>query len=86
MAGTVGMWAVTVRLLNIALPKPGADLFRFGNRNKSAVAESLRGLGNDTNDGVRTLVSDKKALYVGTANPMNLHPDGGWELLQLKKD
>ncbi|WP_174256908.1 hypothetical protein [Myxococcus xanthus] len=44
------------------------------------------GLGNDTNYGVRTLVSDKKALYVGTANPMNLHPDGGWELLQLKKD
>ncbi|WAM28076.1 MULTISPECIES: hypothetical protein [Myxococcus] len=75
-----------LRLLNIALPKPGADLFRFGNRNKSAVAESLRGLGNDTNYGVRTLVSDKKALYVGTANPMNLHPDGGWELLQLKKD
>ncbi|NVJ07059.1 hypothetical protein HUW63_17645 [Myxococcus sp. AM001] len=75
-----------LRLLNIALPKQGADLFRFENRNKSAVAESLRGLGNDTNYGVRTLVSGKKALYVGTANPMNLHPDGGWELLELKKD
>ncbi|WP_261771456.1 hypothetical protein [Myxococcus virescens] len=43
-------------------------------------------MGNDTNDGVRTLVGDKKARCVGTANPMNLHPDGGWELLQLKKD
>ncbi|WP_044889416.1 hypothetical protein [Myxococcus hansupus] len=75
-----------LRLLNIALPKQGADLFRFEHRNKSAVAESLRGLGNDTNYGVRTLVGDNKALYVGTANPMNLHPDGGWELIQLKKD
>ncbi|WP_434345877.1 hypothetical protein ACN6A1_28770 [Myxococcus virescens] len=50
------------------------------------MAESLRGLGNDMNDGVRTRVSGKKALDIGTANPMNLHPDGGWELLQLKKD
>ncbi|ATB46157.1 hypothetical protein MYMAC_001749 [Corallococcus macrosporus DSM 14697] len=75
-----------LRVLNIAIPKEGADLFRFEGRNKSAVAESLRGLGNDTNYGVRTLVSGRKALYVGTANPMNLHPDGGWELLQLKKD
>ncbi|MBW1860307.1 MAG: hypothetical protein JRI70_09620 [Deltaproteobacteria bacterium] len=29
------------------------------------------------------MVSDDNALYLGTSNPMNLHPDGGWELIEL---
>jgi len=32
------------------------------------------------NYGARNLLSDGRDLYVGTANPMNLHPNGGWEL------
>lgn len=65
------------------IPLEGADLFRFGNPGDAA--ESLTGVGNFTNYGVRTLVADELNLYVGTANPMNLHPDGGFELLQLTK-
>jgi len=41
------------------------------------------GVGNITNYGFRTAASGK-ALFLGMANPMNLHPDGGWEFLELK--
>jgi hypothetical protein len=66
-----------------SVPTEGADLFRFDNSWSPARAESLDGIGNFTNYGIRTMVSDERALYVGTANPMNLHPWGGWELRGL---
>lgn len=69
--------------LGAIVPREGADLFRFSKKTGPWVAESLTGVGNDTNYGIRTMVADDRALYLGTANPMNLHPDGGWELLRL---
>lgn len=66
----------------------GADLFRFVSSKYAAVAESLNGVGNFANYGIRTVVSDD-ALYLGMANPMNLLTDpmlGGWELLRLTAD
>ena len=73
------------QLGSTVFPKEGADLFRVGEDSCGAVAESLTGVGNDTNYGVRTMTTTERALYVGTANPMNLHPDGGWELLELTR-
>lgn len=72
--------------LGARLPREGADLFRFEDARSPAEAESLTGLGNDTNYGFRTMQADAEHLYVGTANPMNLHPRGGWELLELTPD
>jgi hypothetical protein len=46
---------------------------------------SINGLGNNLNYGIRTLVSDDTGLYVGTANPINLAPLGGWELYRIRK-
>lgn len=75
------------------LPPPafvGADLWRFPGARSRALPESLGGVGNAYNYGVRTMVAAPDALYVGTANPINLatdpddgRPDGGWELLAL---
>jgi len=67
----------------------GADLWKFPNANSPASAESRFGVGNFLNYGVRTMVGSKNALFVGTANPMNLRtnsanpPLGGFELLDL---
>jgi hypothetical protein len=66
----------------------GADLWRFDGANVPAQAESVDGLGNSLNYGIRTMVADSHHLYVGTANPMNLktapgQPAGGWELRML---
>lgn len=67
----------------------GADLWRFPSAEAAAVPESIEGVGNYTNYGIRTMVVDD-ALYLGTANPMNLltdpndsAPEGGWELIRL---
>ncbi len=77
-------------LLQIANHFYGADLFRFANADSRAVPESQSGVGNYTNYGIRTMVADEDAIYLGTANPMNLltntgddKPEGGWELRSL---
>lgn len=70
----------------------GADLWRFDSPKKPALPESRTGVGNHLNYGVRNMVADD-ALYVGSANAMNLKTDpgtrrnpkpmGGWELRVL---
>ncbi len=69
----------------------GADLYYFPSAESPAFPESIDGVGNYTNYGIRTMISDD-ALYLGTANPMNLLtdpnddlPEGGWELLRLSQ-
>ncbi|GIG89268.1 PT domain-containing protein [Plantactinospora endophytica] len=68
----------------------GADLWVFDNPKKPAKPVSTTGLGNYLNYGIRTIVADRSALYLGMANPMNLRtdreddvPEGGWELIRL---
>lgn len=69
----------------------GADLWAFSSRNTPAAPVSRSGVGNFTNYGIRTMVATRDALYLGTANPMNLLtapnddvPEGGWELIRLR--
>jgi hypothetical protein len=77
----------------VPIPLPagehGADLYRFSSSASPAEAESLDGVGNPTNYGIRTMIAGD-ALYLGMANPMNLLtdpgdelPEGGWELIRL---
>jgi hypothetical protein len=68
----------------------GADLFYFPSSSSPAFPESLSGVGNYTNYGIRNMIADGGKLYLGTANPMNLMtnpadalPEGGWELIEL---
>ena len=66
----------------------GSDLYRIASSSADAVPESIDGMENFANYGIRTVISDD-ALYLGTANPINLLQDGdgknmgGWELLKL---
>jgi len=60
----------------------GADLFRFPSTEHCAVPESINGVGNYSSYGIRTMLADD-CLYLGMANPMNLFPKGGWELIGL---
>ena len=73
-----------LNLGNISLPDPalffGADLWRFKSGNSPAMPQSINGVGNYLNYGIRTMAADSRALYLGTANPMNLMANGGWEL------
>jgi hypothetical protein len=77
-----------IQVLNPLAINYGADLWSFGSSGP-ATAESLYGVGNYLNYGIRTMVPTKTTLYLGTANPMNLRTDpanpplGGYELLGL---
>ena len=82
--------AIPKEILKLANYFYGADLFRFASSDSRAVPESLSGVGNYTNYGIRTMIPGENALYLGMANPMNLLtdtgddlPEGGWELRAL---
>ena len=64
----------------------GADIFSFKDNNSPAVAETINGMGNYLNYGVRALIPNgNTSLIIGTANPMNLNsgiPSGGWQLIE----
>ena len=68
----------------------GADLYRFSDLSSGGHPVSLDGLGNSLNYGIRNILPDEDGkngddgLYIGTANPFNLAPAGGWELLRLR--
>jgi hypothetical protein len=61
----------------------GADLYRFDNNRSPAVPVTIDGAGNPMNYGFRTMLCDDEICNLGTANPMNLNPDGGWELYEM---
>lgn len=70
-------------------PGFGADLHFFPSAATPALPESINGVGNYTNWGVRTML-DGGNLFLGMANPANLLtnrldllPEGGWELIEL---
>ncbi len=64
----------------------GADLYRFNNSQSRAKPVSLDGMGNELNYGIRTMLCDEESCTLGTANPMNLNEDGGWELIEMTWD
>jgi len=71
----------------------GADVYRFPSPDKPAILVTKDGFGNLANFGIRSMVSTPEALYMGTANPMNLMtdpkddlPEGGWELLKVYRN
>ena len=69
------------------IPDPetmGADLYRFKKPNRAVVAADVNGGGNSANYGFRTMVNESKSMWLGTANPFNLDPEGGWEMLRYK--
>lgn len=74
--------AALIGALGDGLPGEGADLFRFDG--SMLAAESIDGVGNNRNYGVRNMINDGTTMWLGMANPMNLDPLGGWELIELK--
>ncbi len=72
-----------LELFHLPIPFEGADLYRIGSSNSVAMPVSLNGLGNKRNYGIRTMATTSDRLYLGSANAMNLHPEGGWELYAL---
>jgi hypothetical protein len=85
----IDLGGLSFDLTDIPGYSPGADLYRFPSSSSPAIPESIEGVGNFSNYGVRTMISDD-ALYLGMANPINLLTNeqganiGGWELIRLQ--
>jgi hypothetical protein len=82
-------WGQAKIFINTLIPPTtyGADLYSFSNDTSAAAAESINGLGNYLNYGIRTMIPNgTTSLLMGTANPMNLatttQPYGGWQLIE----
>jgi hypothetical protein len=75
------IYQALIRRFGPRIPQDGADLFYIADASGRAWADSLDGLGHDTNYGIRTLLVVEDYLLLGMANPMNLDPTGGWELI-----
>jgi hypothetical protein len=67
----------------------GGDLYSFANSNSPANPESLTGVDNYTDYGIRNMLPSGGSLFLGMANNMNLLtnpngplPLGGWELIE----
>ena len=71
------------RELGSVIPVEGGDLYWIQSKGSAAKARAFDGVDNATNYGVRTMVNVDGVLYAGTANAMNLHPKGGWELIEI---
>lgn len=86
-AGLTPIQAAAAELVSTQLA--GADLWYFVSGGSPALPESLAGVGNPSNYGIRTMLATEDSLYLGTANPMNLLVGldgglaGGWELIEL---
>lgn len=65
----------------------GGDLWRFDSPDAAAVPESVDGIENLLNYGIRTMITldGGSDLVLGMANAMNLEPMGGWELYLLTR-
>ncbi|WP_444913790.1 hypothetical protein [Microbulbifer sp. TRSA007] len=78
--------AELLMLLENALSNPvtsGAKLYRFLSPNQRAIPATINGVGNSANFGFRTMINHPTFMWLGTANPFNLNPDGGWELYRF---
>jgi len=86
--GTMDYSPLTQYFLNQVPPYStfGGDLFRIDSADDYARTISDDGMGNENQYGIRTMVSDRNSLFLGTAGNSNLQPGGGWELIELRKD
>lgn len=63
----------------------GADIWRIDSSFLPAKLESRNGAGSAGNYGIRTMAAARngKSLFLGSASPANLTPDGGWQFIEL---
>eukprot|EP00808_Paulinella_micropora_P017693 g50465.t1 len=67
-------------------PRPGADLYVLTDSATEPEYINLRGLDNEYNYGIRNMLAsclEDGKVWIGTANPFNKNPMGGYELYHL---
>jgi hypothetical protein len=61
----------------------GYDLIVLKDNDTEPTMLTYNGFNNDAAYGIRNLLKYGNNLYIGTANPLNLHSKGGWQLMSI---
>ncbi|MEG1585667.1 MAG: T9SS type A sorting domain-containing protein [Bacteroidales bacterium] len=72
-----------IRMLGILSHQIGFDLYRIDGPDQKAKVITRNGLGEETQYGIRNMINLDGKLYLGTANPYNVHEISGWELIEV---
>lgn len=77
-------YASALSFLKLDESKYGYEMLVIDEPEREPTLFTDNGMDNDAAYGIRNMMVYDDYLYIGTANPMNLHEDGGWQLLTLK--
>ncbi|MGL4292257.1 MAG: T9SS type A sorting domain-containing protein [Bacteroidales bacterium] len=64
----------------------GFDLIRIDGPTQAGKVISRNGLNEETQYGIRNMINIDGTLYLGTANPYNVHDISGWELISMTEE
>lgn len=66
--------------------RSGYEFVYFDKPEEKAKILNRDGYGNEAAYGIRNIINIGDKMYLGTANPLNLHEDGGWEIVEVSKE
>lgn len=61
----------------------GFDFYYFDSSDTKPKQLTLQGFENETQYGIRNMINNGDKLYLGTASPLNISENAGWELIEL---
>ncbi len=75
--------SVVINMLKLNKEEYGYECLVIEDPEKEPTFLTKNGLGNKAAYGIRNMLVHDGQLYVGTANPLDLHENGGWSLFTL---
>lgn len=75
--------SLVLNMLKVDKKQYGYDCLVIDDPEKEPSLVTNDGFGNPAAYGIRNMLVHDGQLYIGTANPLNLHEQGGWSLLTL---
>lgn len=82
--GSVVNWnEVLNTLIEMSKPYQGYECLVMDDPDEPMKFVTDNGFGNPAAYGIRNMIPYDNSLFIGTANPLNLHEDGGWQIKRL---
>lgn len=74
------------KLLNVNSQEYGYECLMLSDNDTEPELVTANGFGNPAAYGIRNMEVCDNKMFIGTANPLNLHEQGGWQILSLEED
>lgn len=73
-------------LIEMSKPYQGYECLVMDDPDQPMKLVTDNGFGNPAAYGIRNMIPYDNSLFIGTANPLNLHEDGGWQIKRLTEN